>query len=182
VTIDLKASLPAALSGGDLRPRGRLAFEPRRAVESKPMYYTCVKCGKVSDLRYCPAHRGTTKTGRPSPRERGYGRAFERARAQLLASQPLCATGCGRIATVAHHDPPRRTLVAAGVNNPEDPCWLRGVCRPCHTHCTAGERQLTGYRGINPFGKAAVRPGAFAGRAKAKRSAIAQPQLGSVRW
>ncbi len=37
---------------------------------------------------------------------RGYGWAYQRRRAEILASNPLCHWGCGRPATTADHEPP----------------------------------------------------------------------------
>jgi len=94
--------------------------------------YACQSCGRVSDQRRCPDHQ------RGSPRQRGYGRSFERSRAQLLAANPLCR--CGRPASIAHHDPPRRTLAAMGVPDPDSVSFLQQMCRACHAKVTAAGR------------------------------------------
>ena len=108
--------------------------------------HACAICGRASELRYCPEHRGTgnTRDGRPTPEDRGYGHhsTFAHNRNTLLADKPQCALGCGRPATIAHHDPPRRRLVASGVANPDDLIWLRPVCHTCHNGLTAGTRSV----------------------------------------
>ena len=101
------------------------------------MLYACVQCGKVSDKRYCEQHRSSkTKTGRPTPRDRGYSKHYERNRRELLASKPAC-TYCNQPATIAHHKPARRVLVAMRVEDPDDPAFLIPICRACHNRETA---------------------------------------------
>jgi len=94
--------------------------------------YACQSCGRISPDRRCPEHQ------RGNPRQRGYGRSFERSRAELLAANPLCR--CGRPATVAHHRPARRTLVALGVDDPDSVDFLEGLCHRCHQGETAAGR------------------------------------------
>jgi len=95
------------------------------------MSYACSACARISPDRRCPEHQ------RGNARARGYGSRFEAARAQLLAANPRCK--CGRPATIAHHDPPRRTLVALGAD-PDDLAFLQGLCRDCHAAETAAGR------------------------------------------
>jgi hypothetical protein len=103
------------------------------AVEAR-LSHACSVCGRLSSQPQCRDHQ------RGSPRERGYGRAFEASRAQLLANKPQCVM-CGiRPATVAHHSPTRRRLVAMGVADPEDVCWMRPLCAACHAGETAAGR------------------------------------------
>jgi len=95
------------------------------------MSYACSTCARISPDRRCPAHQ------RGNARARGYGPRFEAARAQLLSKQPTCR--CGRPASVAHHNPPRRTLIALGAD-PEDLAFLEALCRHCHAAETAAGR------------------------------------------
>lgn len=91
--------------------------------------YACVKCGKPSEGRYCEVHG---KDGRRlSPWQRGYQTTFNRNRDELLRQEPTCAQ-CGAPATVAHHDPPRRVLVASGVKDPDHPSFMVSMCDECH--------------------------------------------------
>lgn len=99
--------------------------------------YACVICGTPSNHRRCPAHGG--RNTRPSPWTRGYQREFVRNRKQLLKEEPACRL-CGDPASVAHHDPPRRVLIATGVTNPDGLEWLRPLCDRCHRNETAKGR------------------------------------------
>lgn len=103
--------------------------------------HACAICGAISDKRYCAEHRSDrTRDGRPTPADRGYGHGsrFQKNRDALLACKPRCVLGCGRTATIAHHDPPRRRLIASGIANPDDLIWLKPVCHSCHNGLTAG--------------------------------------------
>lgn len=92
----------------------------------------CLVCGRVSPTKLCEAHGGTDRL---TFTQRGYRREFQRTRRRLLAQRPLC--DCGQPATVAHHDPPRRTLVAQGVADPDALEWLHPKCRSCHASLSA---------------------------------------------
>ena len=96
--------------------------------------YACVTCGRISLEAQCPEHQ------RGSPRERGYDHHFEASRAQLLAGQPKCVR-CGiRPATVAHHRPTRKRLVAMGVPDPDAVVFLEPLCAACHAGETGAGR------------------------------------------
>ena len=56
---------------------------------------------------------------------RGYGWAYQRRRAEILASKPLCHWGCGRPATTADHEPPISVVGHPHLN-------LVPACRPCN--------------------------------------------------
>ena len=88
----------------------------------------CLVCGGLSSSSRCPRHdyraHGTTA--------RGYGAAYQRARAALLAARPSCWR-CGEPATTADHVPPLRS-----VPNPAD--W-RGVLRPACERCNYGRHR-----------------------------------------
>jgi 5-methylcytosine-specific restriction protein A len=99
--------------------------------------YSCLDCGRISSGRYCDQHSKDGK--RPSPRERGYGPEFVASRAKLLASKPSCVK-CGKPATVAHHRPARKRLVAMGVADPDAVAFLEGLCAACHDGETAAGR------------------------------------------
>ena len=98
------------------------------------MSYACAVCGRISEQSRCPEHQ------RGNPRQRGYDAAFEASRAQLLAGKPQCVI-CGiRPATVAHHRPTRKRLVAMGVQDPEAVAFLEPLCAACHAGETAAGR------------------------------------------
>lgn len=105
------------------------------------MRYACTVCSKVSELRLCEQHRSTrTKTGKPTPQERGYGKTYVHNRNQLLSTKPTCKY-CGQEpATIAHHNPSRRTLVAMQVTDPDDLAFLEPICKACHNRETSRGR------------------------------------------
>lgn len=97
--------------------------------------YACITCGKPSATKYCDICGEEGK--RPSRSARGYTSEFERNRATLLVSHPLCdVPGCNKLATVADHEPPRKKLVANGANNPDALIWLKAKCGDCHSNKT----------------------------------------------
>ncbi|MEJ7763872.1 MAG: hypothetical protein WKF86_00085 [Acidimicrobiales bacterium] len=63
------------------------------------------------------AHTGTTT-------QRGYGWAYQQARARLLATHPSCHW-CGRPATTADHEPPMHVVGYPHLN-------LVPACGPCN--------------------------------------------------
>ena len=80
---------------------------------------------------YCPEHRAAIVTARsrrrPSSRDRGYTRQWERTRARTLAHRPHCER-CGQPATTVHH------LDGQGPRGPRghDPANLEALCARCH--------------------------------------------------
>ncbi len=70
--------------------------------------------------------------GGKSRHERGYGTAWEKLRAEVLASEPLCRP-CFRAS-------PRRTTIATAVDHivskakggTDDRANLQSICMPCH--------------------------------------------------
>lgn len=73
---------------------------------------------------------------RPSPAARGYGAAWRRFAREWVKGKRC--VDCGGPAQVPDHDPvPRRTLVELGVDDPDDPRYLRPRCIPCHNSKTA---------------------------------------------
>ncbi len=101
--------------------------------------YACLTCGRISSTIHCEQHGGTDK--RPSFSQRGYGKQFRISRAKLLADRPTCCvTGCTQVATVAHHSPSRRTLVAMGVKDVDGPEWLRPLCVAHHASVSGQQR------------------------------------------
>lgn len=88
--------------------------------------------------------------GRGTSAERGYqSRRWKAARAATLRRDPICTCAtpdchpavegrCPRASHVADHHPrSRKQLVAAGVADPDDPKFLRGLCDECHRKETA---------------------------------------------
>ena len=62
-----------------------------------------------------------------------YGHRYRQQRQRLLADSPLCAHGCGRLATEADHQPPlsRHPGGAAGHVEGSGCCTLVPACHPC---------------------------------------------------
>lgn len=67
---------------------------------------------------------------------RGYGAAYQRDRARLLASGPMCWRGCGRLATTADHVPPLATHRDVHVHG-SGCCQLLPACAPCNLEAGA---------------------------------------------
>lgn len=90
----------------------------------------------------CDEHKRAADRSRGTARQRGYGgRNWTRARRAVLVRDRMCVLGCGRPATVADHWPTsRRDLIAQGVEDPDAPERLRGLCRDCHSRETAREQ------------------------------------------
>ena len=104
-------------------------------------------CGTLHEgTGKCPEHRAQAERDR-RPHGTPYNRAAHRsARETVLARQPRCVcpgdcgkhTGwCGAEATVADHHPHERVDLVAMGENPDDPKWMRGLCKPCHDAKTA---------------------------------------------
>ena len=91
----------------------------------------------------CQAEADVKRRPNGNPYNTPGHRAF---RAQVLARDPYCLCRgecghhvgqCGRVATVADHDPvERRDLVSAGLD-PNAPEYGRGKCAACHDRRTA---------------------------------------------
>lgn len=94
-------------------------------------------CGKVvpsGERCACQRKRDAERKARhdakrPSARQRGYGKAWEAARAGYLAAHPTCQRdGCGAPATVVDHITPHRGDMRL--------FWRRSnwqaLCAPCH--------------------------------------------------
>lgn len=54
---------------------------------------------------------------------------------------PHCGTRCTAPSTIADHQPNYATLIRAGVTDPHDERYGRGMCAPCHDHKTRGEQR-----------------------------------------
>jgi 5-methylcytosine-specific restriction endonuclease McrA len=72
-----------------------------------------------------------TKAG-ATPRERG-GKWTAKRKRVLLATNCMCANGCGRVADEVDHETP---LEQGGSNDLSN---LRGLCRECHAEKTKQE-------------------------------------------
>lgn len=74
---------------------------------------------------------------RKSRHERGYGRAHELMREQVLREEPLCrpCTAAGRVAAavIADH------IVPKAEGGSDERGNYQGICKPCHTAKTARE-------------------------------------------
>ena len=94
----------------------------------------------------CPEHqRALWKSqdiSRPSPSARGYGRAWQKLRQQILARDGGVCTvpGCGEAATEVDHVIPKH---AGGTDAPEN---LASTCRRHHATKTGTERQRLSMR------------------------------------
>lgn len=67
-------------------------------------------------------------TPRPAPRERGYGREWEAARARFLAEHIICEACGNESATVVHHKLRAREHQAEFMN----PKHWQAMCKGCH--------------------------------------------------
>jgi 5-methylcytosine-specific restriction protein A len=82
---------------------------------------------------------GPAQAPRESAAKRGYGRSWQKARADFLAENPLCVlcTAQGRVtgATEVDHIRPHRRNVRLFW----DPSNWQPLCKPCHSRKTASE-------------------------------------------
>ena len=91
----------------------------------------------------CPDGHGAKKIRDASRRRRAEGRGADHystsrwmtRRATFLRANPACVD-CVAPASDADHVPPRRILLAAGVNDPDVPTYLQPRCHPCHSRRT----------------------------------------------
>lgn len=95
-------------------------------------------CGRLveGEANRCDDHRRAEarrkERGRPSSSQRGYGRDYRRARAEVLARQPFCST-CGAAGSDAN---PLQVdhIVAVSRGGPSaDPANLQVLCRSCNS-------------------------------------------------
>lgn len=84
-----------------------------------------------------PTRKLSNWTKRESRQARGYGRAHDLMRAQVLREEPLCriCTEAGRITptTIADH------VVPKAEGGTDDRGNYQGLCTPCHDVKTAAE-------------------------------------------
>lgn len=84
-------------------------------------------------------------TTRKSRQARGYGRAHELMRAQVLREEPLCRAclAAGRVAAteIADH------IIPKAEGGTDDRSNYQGLCKPCHKAKTAQESARARARG-----------------------------------
>lgn len=69
---------------------------------------------------------------RLSAAERGYDHKWRRFRNRYLRAHPICDL-CGQPSEVPDHYPQsRKELLAAGITNPDQDCYVRPLCTRCH--------------------------------------------------
>jgi len=111
---------------------------------------------------YCADHQGerprrTVEEQRGSARQRGYTRAWERLRAHVLRTEPLCrpcqAQGMVRPATLVHHLDP----ISEGNPNLPPLDRLVPMCDECHARVHS-RRELLTSRGEYDWKPAGNRP------------------------
>lgn len=96
----------------------------------------CARCGWIGKGR-CPNctkdQARDTDQRRGTSTERGYGRNWRyRIRPAFLRANPLCVL-CGALASVPDHWPlTRKSLIEAGVLDPDGFHRLRPLCKTCH--------------------------------------------------
>lgn len=94
-------------------------------------------CPEVVPGGYCAGHRARAEAlyRRPAQQRHLYGtkRWKQRSRA-FLAAHPVCACGCGAMATVVDHVTP----VEAGGAFWDEGNW-QGLSKPCHDRKTLSE-------------------------------------------
>ena len=100
-------------------------------------------CPALSDGPRCAAHVAQIQpTLRQSPSKRGYGRAWQKVKAQVLREEPMCQLqGCGAVATQVDHTVP---LALGGTDDREN---LVAMCHSCHSRKTATVDRGFGNRG-----------------------------------
>jgi 5-methylcytosine-specific restriction enzyme A len=96
----------------------------------------------VDKANPCPEHgKRPWEHDRPSAAARGYGRAWQKLRAFILARDPLCdvCDEAGRVtpATMVDH------IVPKHLGGTDDDSNLRGICKPCHDTKSALEGQAS---------------------------------------
>ena len=105
-------------------------------------------CGRiVAHGALCPCQREATRArnarhdaNRPTSRQRGYDRAWEKARAAFLAMFPWCShPGCRARATVVHHSVPHR----GDMKTFWDRSLWRPLCQPHHDRDAQREERRT---------------------------------------
>lgn len=89
----------------------------------------------------CDEHRKVDRARqdahRPSAAARGYDAKWRKIRKAFLLDNPFCVI-CGADAEVPDHYPKtRRELLEEGVDNPDDPKFLRPLCVSHHNSETA---------------------------------------------
>jgi len=93
-------------------------------------------------------------TTRKSRQQRGYGRAHELMRAQVLKEEPLCrpCLDAGRVtpSTIADHKIPK---AEGGTDDREN---YQGICDPCHQVKTAEEASRARARSRTPGGRSKI--------------------------
>lgn len=96
-------------------------------------------CDAETLTRYCATHGvGYGGAGRAAHYQRRWRQG---PRAIVLARDPVCTECWAELSSVAdHHPTERRDLVLMGVPDPDDPGYLRGVCRGCHNRKSGQSR------------------------------------------
>lgn len=106
----------------------------------KPCAYP--SCHRLTNSRYCEEHakqvaRHYNKYGRDPATRKLYGRTWQKIRAALLSTTPLCeqCKDAGKLtpATEVHHIIP---LSKGGTNDTDN---LMSLCKSCHSEITARE-------------------------------------------
>lgn len=98
-------------------------------------------CPALTRARFCERHAGERMLPmRKSSAKKGYGRRWERARAQYLRENPLCVRHLERNERVRATDVDHRVAVTG----PHDPnFWRRSnwqsLCHSCHSRKTMTE-------------------------------------------
>ena len=107
----------------------------------------CVEC--TSAARRRSRDRNDRADGHYASRE------WYRRRDEKLQESPFCECGCGRPSEVVDHNPPRRQLIAAGVQDPDHRRWLVALAKRCHNSKTAsldgGFGRDAASRGLEPM-------------------------------
>jgi 5-methylcytosine-specific restriction protein A len=89
-------------------------------------------CGLLVTSGRCAAHTTRYHDTRPSASQRGYGAAWQRLAAQVIAEEPACRA-CGSTAPSAHVD----HIVARNDGGTDARANLQRLCARCHSSKTA---------------------------------------------
>jgi 5-methylcytosine-specific restriction endonuclease McrA len=108
------------------------------------------RCGNTATGRgRCDEHRKALERDRSrTRRDTSHKSFYDTKRWRLTARhikflRPICEHCDQALSAEVHHDPPLKTLLAAG-RDPYNPAVLVALCKPCHSAATLTEQRHTG--------------------------------------
>lgn len=89
----------------------------------------------------CPDCQATADRARGTATQRGYtGAGHQAFRGAVLTRDPVCVVCNVRQSTVADHHPLSRKDLTLNHQDPNNPAYGRGLCKPCHDSATASHQ------------------------------------------